>query len=318
LSFSKRQKTKVAITGATGFLGTALVNHLLSLDYELVALRRKPLTAVDPTEVSWVFGELDDLSALSRLMSGADILVHCAAVIKALNKNDFNRVNVLGTKAVMETANQCGVQRVINISSLAAKEPNLSFYCASKNDAEKYIVNQANVPETVNIRLPVVYGPGDLETLSFFKMASYGIVFVPEKTEISMSMIHIEDVTDAIEYCCKASKCSGMFEIDDGKLGGYNWAELAQIVGKSLGRSVRLVRLPKALFFGLGLLISLKAFLTRSPEMLMLSKIPEILHPDWLVSSEKLVGWEPQWKIQNGFKNTVKWYRPQNILKSYL
>jgi nucleoside-diphosphate-sugar epimerase len=131
-------------------------------------------------------------------------------------------------------------------------------------------------------------------------------------------MIHIEDVTDAIEYCCKASKCSGMFEIDDGKLGGYNWAELAQIVGKSLGRSVRLVRLPKALFFGLGLLISLKAFLTRSPEMLMLSKIPEILHPDWLVSSEKLVGWEPQWKIQNGFKNTVKWYRSQNILKSYL
>ena len=318
MSLSKHKSIKVAVTGATGFLGTALVDHLLTLDYELVALRRKPLTIEDPTEVSWVFGEIDDTAALSRLMRGADVVVHCAAAIKALSQNDFYKVNVLGTKAVMDAASQCGVRRVINISSLAAKEPNLTPYCSSKSDAENYVVNYSDIPEIVNLRLPVVYGPGDLETLSFFKMASYGIILVPANIEISMSMIYIKDVVSAIQYCCQSNDCVGIFEIDDGKLGGYKWADLAQIVAKAMDRRVRLVRLPPIIFFGLGVLMSVKAFVTRSPEMLMFGKIPEILHPNWLVSAGKLEGWEPQMKIQNGFKNTVKWYYSQNVLKSYL
>src|SRR5687768_2905891 len=114
---------KLAITGATGFVGGRLLDLALAAGHEVRALTRRPRP--DREGVTWVQGALDKPESLDRLAGGSDAVIHVAGVINAPDPAGFEAGNVTGTSAVLKAAEKAGVGRFVHVSSLAAREPKL-------------------------------------------------------------------------------------------------------------------------------------------------------------------------------------------------
>ncbi len=162
----------VAVTGATGFLGRRLVRVLAEQGWTVRILARRDIT--DPAwrdlEPQLVIGDLANTAALATLCDGADCVVHLAGPIKARDRAAFDRANVEGARRVAQAAKTAGA-RLILVSSLAAREPQLSDYAGSKRGGEDAAREIFGGDLTI-VRPPAIYGPGDVETLRLFKMAS--------------------------------------------------------------------------------------------------------------------------------------------------
>src|SRR5690606_3920087 len=120
----------LAITGGTGFVGGHLLKAARAAGHEVRALTRgwRP----EEPGISWVEGALDQPESLSALCAGAEAVIHIAGLINAPDRRGFEAVNVGGTAATLDAARAAGIRRFIHISSLAAREPELSDYGWSK------------------------------------------------------------------------------------------------------------------------------------------------------------------------------------------
>ena len=85
----------IALTGATGFVGTELAKQLASTGYRIQALVRPASSWKRPTglTVKWIQGDLADLDSLHRLVDGATAVIHCAGAVRGATREQFNRVN---------------------------------------------------------------------------------------------------------------------------------------------------------------------------------------------------------------------------------
>lgn len=307
----------IAVTGATGFLGQHLLRHLSATGHVVRALTRRAKPGDADAKLTWIKGDLENAEALKNLLTDVDVVVHAAGAIKALNRETFFKINREGTRAVLAAAKAAGVPKCVLVSSLAARAPDLSSYAASKRGAERVAEDYANNLEVVILRPPAIYGPGDDETVRLFQMAVNGFVLAPASKASRASLIHVGDVATAILVCCEQTQSQLILEIDDGTLGGHTWHDLALAAGLATGRSVKIVHLPGIFVWIMGFLGTLKAAITRSPAMLTLSKAPELLHQDWVVTESGPHGWHPKWTLEAGFKDAIDWYHSQNVLKRY-
>ena len=116
-------------------------------------------------------------------------MIHVAGVINAPDPAGFEAGNVTGTAAMLAAAEKAGIQRFVHVSSLAAREPKLSIYGATKAGSEA-LVGDSGLGFAI-VRPPAVYGPGDKETLELFRMAKRGFVLLPP--EGRLSLIHVDD-----------------------------------------------------------------------------------------------------------------------------
>ena len=177
-----------AVTGATGFIGRHLVAELHRAGWRVrLLLRREPDVAewrdLPPPQV--VAGALDDDAALERLVEGADVVIHLAGLIKAARRRDFLAVNRDGAAAMARAVERVAPgARFVLVSSLAAREPQLSDYAASKRAGEGAVLEVLGSRATV-LRPPVVYGPGDRETLVFFQLAGRRLVPLLGSAEVA-------------------------------------------------------------------------------------------------------------------------------------
>lgn len=309
----------VAVTGATGFLGRHMISCLQEAGHHVKALTRRLQTGHVGSQVTWITGDLNTPEALDALVNGADVVVHAAGAIKALSRAGFFQVNRDGTRAVAEAAQRRGVEKFVLVSSLAAREPALSPYAASKRAGELVLDEYDKAFDAVILRPPAIYGPGDQETARLFQMAVNGFVAVPRDPTMRVSMIHVRDVATAVLACCGTRQVGGVpFEIDDGSEKGHAWDDLAAAAGASVGRSVKIIRVPDMCLWVGGFCGTIKGLTTRSPAMLTLAKVPELLHSDWVAAGPVPVGWVPKYTLKTGFEDAVHWYSSQNVLKRYL
>lgn len=280
--------------------------------------RRSPQSDTNDA-VTWIAGDLGTNKALDALLAEADVVIHAAGAIKALSWKDFFRINRDGTQAVADAAARKGIKKFVLVSSLAAREPALSPYAASKRAGELVLAEYAAHFETVIVRPPAIYGPGDQETVRLFQMAVNGFVAIPRNPAIRVSMIHVADAATAVLACCGPDQqAAGPFEIDDGTPGGHSWVDLAEAAGVAVDRPVKIIPVPcLALWLG-GFCGTIKGLVTQKPAMLTLAKAPELLHSDWVATGPKLYGWEPKYSLKTGFEDAVHWYSSQNVLKRYL
>ncbi len=308
----------IAVTGSTGFVGQHLLCRLRTAGHTIRALTRQDLDDDSDPNLVWVRGDLEDKESLAALMDGADVLVHVAGAIKAISRPAFFKVNRDGVRAVAAAAVQANVPRLVLISSIAAREPALSAYAASKRAGEMVLDDYQDRLGTVILRPPAIYGPGDMETASLFKMATNGFVVFPANRDSTVSLIHVGDVVTAIQACCEYEQSGQPLEIDDGTPGGHRWPDIAAAAGEAVGRSPRIIHLPDILLWLGGAMGTLKGLLTRRPAMLTLSKVPELLHPDWLARGPVPTGWSPSIPLKEGFEDATDWYSSQNVLNRYL
>jgi nucleoside-diphosphate-sugar epimerase len=313
---------RVAITGATGFVGSVVVRRMAALDYKPRLLLRRSAPELEALASEVVRGDLRDHGALSALAEEADVIIHIGGLVAAARREEFHAVNAEATAALVAAARASGTSRFLLLSSLAAREPTLSPYAASKRAAERALQEGAGDLTYAILRPPGVYGPGDRATLPIFQQLASGVVAVPGKRGARFSLIHVEDLARAIAALVQhpeAPAWDGVpLPLDDGEAEGYGWEDLARIAGEGLGRSIRVLRIPPHLLAPIGFGGSLWGRLSRRPVMLSSGKLRELSWPDWVARAqpEQLPPeGRPRVKFAEGFTSTLEWYEKQGWLK---
>ena len=300
---------KLAITGGTGFVGSHLIDIALAGGHDVKALTRRDQPPRD--HVQWISGNLGDRAALEQLVDDVDAVIHAAGVISARSAAEFERGNVAGTLAMLAAATAGGIRRFVYVSSLAAREPNLSLYGASKESAEE-LVHSSGL-DWVIVRPPAVYGPGDKETLELFRMAKLGVMLMPPKGRVSV--IHVDDLSRLLLATAAYSAPSNiLIEEDDGKPGGWTHREFARALGRAVGTRPAILSSP-------GMLLRLAAradqFFRREKAKLTVDRAAYFSHRNWVVEPKRSAPaglWKPAVATEQGLTETADWYRAQDWL----
>ncbi len=311
------------MTGASGFVGGVLAERLLAGGSGVRALVRRPgaeaAAALERQGAVLVPGALEDPESLERLLEGADTVVHVAGLVKARDRDEFMAVNLEGTRRLVRAALTADPRpRFLLISSLAAREPEVSPYAASKRGGEEVLAEAGGDLEHCVLRPPGVYGPGDRVTLALFRQLWRGFLLTPAGRRGRFSLLHVQDLAAAIERLLAGDTWDGgVLELDDGREGGYGWTDLAEAAGRHLGRRIRLVSVPLGLLW---LPAELNQRLQRSlgrASVFTPGKLRELFHPDWVARSSPdspLSDWQARFTFESGFPATLEWYRARDWL----
>jgi nucleoside-diphosphate-sugar epimerase len=304
----------VAVTGATGFVGPHLVTALARRGWKLRLLIRRwsPIPSLAGVDAEIVLGDLADEAALRRLVDGADTVVHAAGLIKARAPSDFTAVNLEGTARLSAVAPQA---RFVLLSSLAAREPGLSAYAGSKRAAEQVVAGRTG--HWLAIRAPAVYGPGDRETLAYFRTAARRVAPRPWLDAARLGLIHVEDLAEVLALAVEHPPSASIYEIDDGQEGGYGYGDMAEAAAEALGCKVWSLPVPRAVMAVVGWANGVRHAMGGAPQILTSAKVGEIFHPDWTVHDRRLaatIGFRARYDLRAGFRDTVLWYRRQQWL----
>lgn len=299
----------VAMTGATGFVGSHVVAKLAATPYALRVLARDPGLLPKPANLTAIKGDLADTAALSALCQGADTVLHVAGAVSGLTLNDYLRANLHGTQNLLQAAEAAGVRRFIHVSSLAAREPALSFYGNSKAQSETAVA--AAKMQTLIFRPPAVYGEGDRATLPLLAALMSRTAILPGSPKASFSLIHVDDLS-GILVAALQSGATGLRELDDGH-NGYTWEQISAVTRGLFGRPQRSFYIPRTLAFAAGRLFDVMSSLRGRPGMISSDKMRQLYHDNWVA---KPPGWprDNPLAITEGMRRTLLWYMEKGLL----
>ena len=243
-------------------------------------------------------------------MQGSAAVVHAAGAVRGGSRQDFDRVNVTGTANLLAAITaQIPAPRLLLLSSLAAREPQLSWYAASKRAGEALLEEHRQL-DWVVVRPPAVYGPGDKEMLPVFQSMARGIAPVPGDPGSRTSLVHVRDLVNAVIACLQARAATHQtLTLCDGHPNGYDWLEMAELAGAVWERKVRLWRVPHWLLDSVAWLNLRMAALTGRAPMLTPAKLRELRHQDWVVDNSAITaatGWSPAIDLREGLQQLRK------------
>jgi nucleoside-diphosphate-sugar epimerase len=314
---------KALVTGATGFIGSHLVEGLLRQGFDVSCLVRNTssLRNIEGLNVRLITGDCADIESLSKAVKGFDYIFHLAGLTKACSEKDFFNANVKGTenisRAVIE--NNPDIKRFVYASSLAASGPAdnckpcqedcmphpVSVYGRTKLEGEKIVLShKKDMPITV-VRPPAVYGPRDKDLLVFFKMIKTGII--PYWGKCYYSFIYVEDLINGIILSALNDEAEGeIFFMSDGNI--YSSDDIINAISDALQKRPLKINMPGFVMPVLGF-VSEKI---KGANIINPDKIKEMRHPYWICDTGKAVSvlkFEPKVKIKEGAKWTADWYR---------
>ncbi len=322
---------KVFVTGGTGFVGSHLVERLLKDGNEVHCLAR------NPDKVERVFrkrrphiveGDLSNLDALMKGMTGMDVVYHVAGLTAARNRAEFHQVNAEATRNVVETARRAAqnLSRLVYVSSLAAVGPAprgtrlpddatpkpVTAYGDSKLQGEE-VVRKSGLPWTV-LRPPAVYGPGDRELFKVFKLLKLGLAPLFGDGLQELSLVHVEDLAGALVAALHERALERTYFACQRDI--VTSGELVTIIHRALNprakRGPRIIRLPAPVTHLALALTGTAARLAGRRTVLSPDKAAEFLAPAWTCSPEALehdTGWSARYDTRDGIADTLAWYR---------
>jgi nucleoside-diphosphate-sugar epimerase len=314
---------KTLVTGATGFIGSHLVDALVRQGFEVHCIVRDTakLRFLEGANVNLIKGDCSDFKSLEDAVKGFDYIFHLAGVTKASRDEDYFAANAAATgniiKAVVE--NNPEVKRFVHLSSLAAAGPSpdgalltedmpsepVSVYGRSKLQGETLAyAAKGRIPVTI-IRPPAVYGPRDRDLLVFFKMVKSGIV--PYWGKSYYSFIYVDDLINGIILSAQSREAAGeIFYMTDGNV--YSSDDIIAAISEALLKTPIKLSIPKFVMPLLGL-VSEKI---KGAGIINADKIRELRHSFWVCSGQKAVeklGFEPKVKIKEATVWTADWYK---------
>jgi 2-alkyl-3-oxoalkanoate reductase len=302
----------IAITGATGFIGSMAVQRLVSSGWQVRALVRPASLHKRPQfpDVEWITGDLDNTDSLQRLTAGVEAVVHCAGAVRGSTLKDFEHINADGAARLVKIASAQRPQpKFLLISSLAAREPHLSFYAASKRNGENMLASFAGDMFWGIFRPAAVYGPGDREMLPLFQWMFRGVAPLIGSEENRVSLLYVEDLVEAMHSWLQNSKHSQRcYELHDGHPNGYSWHEIISVAERLRGKAIFRAHIPVCCVRLLAKVNLLAAHVLGGSPMLTPGKVRELTHPDWVADNSQLHGeteWVPRILLEEGLRQTM-------------
>ena len=283
-----------------------MAGPLLSNGFIVRAVLRRPTTALDSEIEPWL-ACLGNPLALEEALVGMDAVIHLAGAVRGRRPEDFRLANVDAVRHLAAAA--AGQKRppaFLLVSSLAASQPQLSDYAASKRAGERVLSAQPDLDWTI-VRPPAVYGPGDVELRPMLRLLRRGLTVVPGNARQRLSFLHVDDLVSAIlRWLEDPARCRRrQFSIDDGMADGYDWPAIAAAAGGSGKRT--LVIPPYALMLAARVNVLLSRLRRRAP-MLTPGKVRELLHDRWVDGDDRygaVTGWRPRHNLASGMEQTL-------------
>ena len=315
------------VTGATGFVGSHVVEAAQNFGFRMRALVRKPADAIRLEEAGFacVEGALEDPEALRRAVAGADVVLHLAAATKARTSAEYERANVAGTRAVVD-AMQAATPRprqLIYLSSLAAVGPPRDGRPVTRDDEPRPLTTYGRTKlagervcqatgglQVAILRAPAVYGPRDRDVYEFFRLAKYGVVPLPSRATGKLQMIHVRDLARALLLAATSKAASGVYHVAEAR--AYDWDEMARMVGEAVGRRVLIPRVPGPVLSAAAAISETIAGLMGKSTIFNREKAVELQVSGWLCETElarRDFGFEAHIPLQTGLNETASWYR---------
>jgi nucleoside-diphosphate-sugar epimerase len=304
-------RMRIALTGATGFVGRPVRRLLIEGGHEVSVLARNPNLLEDVGELRVVTGDLFNKAALAELVKGADAVLHLAGAIRARGPEGFFAVNKDGTANLAKVALEAGVKRLVYVSSLSAREPQLSAYGASKFAAEQAVATLAADMKVLIVRPPAVYGPDDEATLPLLKEITRPVAIIPGNSGQRFSLIHVDDLAAVLADAVESTR-TGLVEVDD-LSGGYAWDDVLAVTRHVFGTPKNCLFLPFGLASIAGAAADVLASVSGHPQMISLGKMRQLYHPDWVATGENWPRPNPI-VLSQGLPDTIRWYQERGKL----
>jgi nucleoside-diphosphate-sugar epimerase len=316
---------RALVTGATGFVGSHLTEALRRRGHEVTALARSAAkaAALAPLGVRVVPGDLHDRAALERAVDGQDVVYHVAGIVAARREADFLAANRDGTRHLVEAVERAGAERFVLVSSMAAAGPAtrgspllgdepprpVTAYGRSKLAGEQ-AVTASGLAWTI-LRPPLVYGPRDPEVLKVFRLARLGIAPVLGDGSQELSAVHGADLADALaETALSAAAVRRVYYPCHPEI--FTGADMAREIGRVMGRSPALFRVPAPIGRGILMVTGAAARLAGQATILTADKANEFFQPAWTGDPAPLTrdtGWHAARDLRTGLEDTYRWYR---------
>lgn len=192
---------KVLVTGASGFIGRSLVARLAARGHDVRALARRPESVAAGQRIEPFAGDLLDADSLDRATAGVSAIIHLACATGVADEAQVRRVNVGGTRALLDAAQRHGVRRFVFVSTISATRERMGPYGRTKQEGEAMVAHSGL--DWVTVRPSLVYGDapvGLFATLAAY-LRSLPVVPVIGNGRIELDPIHVDDVTEVLAQC---------------------------------------------------------------------------------------------------------------------
>lgn len=321
---------RALVTGATGFVGSHLVETLQRAGWSVTILVRNPkkLEETGIQGVHSVVGDLASVESLTAACHDQDVVFHVAGLVAARSPGEYLDVNRDGTGRLVAAAESTGVGRLVLVSSLAAAGPSqagaprtedlptapVTAYGRSKLAAEE-VVRRSTLPWTI-LRPPTIYGPRDRELLTAFKAVRLGIAPVFGDGRQELSVIHVTDLAEALLASATAPGTIGLTAfVAHPEI--VTSASLLHAIGASLDRTPWILPVPRFLGTLLLQVTGAAAALAGRATILNPDKANEFFQPAWTCSPTRLAeatGWRARIALAEGIPATTAWYQSSGWL----
>lgn len=329
---------KILITGASGFIGSFIVEEALKRGFETWAAVRKSSSRkyLNDSRIHFIELDLDKLEKLEKQLSGQqfDYVVHAAGVTKCLHSSDFFKVNTEGTAnlALALRRQNTGLRRFVYLSSLSVmgpareQEPHTEItaadearpdtaYSKSKLESEQRLAEIKGFPFVV-LRPTGVYGPREKDYFMMAQSISRHVDFAVGYRPQHLTFIYVMDVVQAVFLALDHGTVGSRYFISDGRV--YSSRTFSDLISNELGNPW-LLRIKAPLwvlrtvtFFG-----EWAGRITGKISALNNDKYNIMKQRNWMCDikpAENELGYKPQYDLKRGVAATIKWYKDNGWL----
>lgn len=325
---------KVLVTGATGFVGSHLVDKLIDRGNTVRCLVRQSskLRYLKHPTIEFAYGALDASTDWEAALADVDTVYHVAGTTFARRAQDYFTVNHQGTEAILAEAvkRRDQIRKFVHISSLAAVGPGpdgkpvnedtlpapITPYGRSKLLGEEAVHAVSDLLPVTIVRPPAVYGPRDYGIFEFFKAVKGGMFPMIGRNDKRVSLVHVRDLADGIILAGDSEASVGrtyfISSEDD-----YSMRAVADLIAALMRKRLRSFAIPRAVAYCVAIAAEAAAAVMRKPPVINRDKVTDLSQTSWTCSIERAqseLGYNPRVPLEEGLRETLEWYKSEGWL----